>query len=170
MGEYTLNEVWKKFIFNYEISNLGRLKNTKTNKILKSTTDSNGYLGITISLGSRNKIKRVRIHRLVAEAFIPNPNNLPQVNHIDGNKQNNKVDNLEWCDNRYNQLHAIDLGLKTFLKKENNPRSKLTEQDVDFILKHYKPRDPNYGTRGLARKFNVHHETIRQVLNKETWK
>lgn len=165
-----MKEIWKPYIYTYEISNLGRLRNAKTNKILKANKVGRGYLGICVSLGSRNNYKMIRIHRAVAESFIPNPNNLPQVNHIDGNKLNNRVDNLEWCDSKYNTIHAISLGLKTFLKREDNPHSKLTEKDVDFILKYYKPRDPNYGTRGLARKFGVHHETIRRVLNKKTWK
>ncbi len=165
-----MKEIWKPYIYTYEISNLGRLRNVKTNKVLKVNQTGKGYLGVCVSLGSRNNYKMIKIHRAVAETFIPNPNNLPQVNHKDGNKINNRVDNLEWCDNKYNTIHAIDLGLKTFLRKEKHPCSKLTEQDVGFILEHYKPRDPNYGTRGLARRFNVHHETIRQVLNKETWK
>ena len=58
------------------------------------------------------RVKSYRTHRLVACAFIPNTNNLPQVNHKDGDKSNNRVDNLEWCDNSHNQRHAIDTGLK----------------------------------------------------------
>ena len=74
---------------------MGRLRNSKTNNILKANIIGHGYLGVCVSLGSKNNYKMIRIHRAVAETFIPNPNNLPQVNHKDGNKLNNMVSNLE---------------------------------------------------------------------------
>jgi hypothetical protein len=101
-------EIWKD-IPNYEglyqASNLGNIKSlnynhTKKEKILKTRLDTRGYEIIEL----RNKGKRGfhRVHRLVAQAFIPNPDNYPQINHKDENKLNNCVDNLEWCDNDYN--------------------------------------------------------------------
>lgn len=77
---------------NYEVSNLGNLRNRKTKQILKAWKNSRGYLIVSIRNGSKQC--SYTIHRLVAEAFIPNPYNLPQVNHIDGNKENNYVRQL----------------------------------------------------------------------------
>lgn len=94
----------------YEISNFGRLRNKTTGHILKPQKSAKGYLRYTSRTFGREIVFLV-IHREVAKAFIPNPNNLPQVNHKDGNKENNKLDNLEWCDNSYNQLHANKMGL-----------------------------------------------------------
>ena len=97
----------------YEVSSLGRVKSlTRTKKgkcgsivgvperILKYKTDRDGYLSVTLS--AKNKRKMFRVHRLVAETFIPNPDNLPQVNHKDENPANNTVENLEWCSVSYN--------------------------------------------------------------------
>lgn len=120
-----IRELWKdidEFKGIYQISNRGRVKrlhrivkiNNKNNiyerelreKILIPTEDKDGYLVIGL-LGKNRKI-----HRLVAKAFIPNPFCFPQVNHKDGNKKNNNVENLEWCSNLYNQIHAFKIGLK----------------------------------------------------------
>ena len=164
-----MEEIWKHYLYNYDISNFGRLRNNKTNHILKPNLVGRGYLGICVSLGSRNKYKMIKIHRAVAETFIPNPNNLPQVNHIDCNKLNNRADNLEWCDNQYNTQHAEDNGLIKHYKREENPSAKLKEEDVRFIREHYIPRHKEYGIRAFSRKYNVHHETIRHALYEETW-
>ena len=93
-------EIWKNFEKNYAISNLGNIKNIKTNRVLKIRPNHNGYLKTNISI--KGKLKTVFPHRLVAEAFISNSDNYPIVNHKDENKQNNCVDNLEWCTNEYN--------------------------------------------------------------------
>lgn len=87
----------------YEVSNLGRVKSLQNGqeKILKPhKKNTKGYL--QVGLWKDGKVKKIQIHRLVASAFIPNPNNLPQVNHKNENPQNNCVQNLEWCDCQYN--------------------------------------------------------------------
>lgn len=88
----------------YQVSNLGRIKSLKNNKIRKNVKDKIGYERIMLS--KNNKIKLHYIHRLVAEAFIPNPNNLPQVNHKDEIKSNNIANNLEWCTQEYNNIYG----------------------------------------------------------------
>lgn len=111
-------ELWKDiegYDGKYQISSLGRLRSTyfldaygvKRYRIyyIKWSEITKGYLGTRLCLNGK-MIDSVKAHRLVAEAFIPNPEGLPQVNHIDGNKKNNRVDNLEWCDNQHNAMHA----------------------------------------------------------------
>lgn len=96
------NEMWepvKDYEGIYEVSNLGRVRTLRTNKIM-SPKHVNRYLALR--LAKEGKLKQKYIHRLVAEAFIPNPENLPQVNHKDENPKNNSVDNLEWCTGKYN--------------------------------------------------------------------
>lgn len=123
-----MKEIWKPiegYEGLYEISNLGRVKsiqyfnhvNNKSyprNKILKPLPNDRGYHRVDLSKFGRSK--RYRIHRLVAEAFIPNPNNFPEINHIDGNKQNNSINNLEWCTRKHNMKEAYKLGLVTLPK------------------------------------------------------
>ena len=94
----------------YQVSNLGRVKslpkkgNGKKEVILKPRPDGKGY-GM-VALYKHRKVNHFKIHRIVAEAFIPNPNNYPQVNHKDENKTNNRVENLEWCSNEYNHNYG----------------------------------------------------------------
>ena len=112
------NEIWVKvpiidYEDYYEISNYGRLKTIKTGRIRKPV-NRNGYCGYELS--ACNIRKMFSAHRLVALAFISNPNNLSEVNHIDGNKHNNHVSNLEWCDRQYNEYHAVEEGLCKYAK------------------------------------------------------
>lgn len=85
---------------NYEVTCSGEVINTKTGRVLKPYKDRKGYLNVVLS--KNNRPKYFKIHRLVAEAFIPNPENLPCVNHKDENQSNNLVENLEWCTHEYN--------------------------------------------------------------------
>lgn len=103
----------------YQVSNLGNVKslhynNTNKEKVLKTTLHKDGYL--FVSLG-HDKTKS--IHRLVAETFIPNPDNMPIVNHKDENKQNNSVDNLEWCSYKYNSNYGTNA--ERIAKSESKP-------------------------------------------------
>ena len=114
-----MQEIWKD-IPNYEglyqVSNLGRVKSLfKYKKILKPRP-RNGYL--RVSLTKNNKSTNYAVHRLVAQAFISNPNNLPEINHKDENKQNNCVDNLEFCTRKYNMKYGTwkDRRLVKFIK------------------------------------------------------
>ena len=186
------NEIWKPTFVNpyYLVSNKGRIKtldrpiwNVQNNsysirkgKILTpNNTNSKHYWRISIPTETGNKASRksYSVHRLVAVAFIPNPRNLPQINHIDGNKDNNCVDNLEWCDNSYNQHHAYETGLKS---KANNSAHcnfrKLTEEQVGFIKLMWSSIDTTkYGEKErfckiIAEMFNLQSiSTVRWITN-----
>ena len=107
-------EEWKQIPnLPYEISSLGKIRNLQ-GKVLKTYVQNSGYEQIKINYQGLHIHKS--IHRLVAEAFIPNPLNRPYVNHIDGNKLNNTVNNLEWCTNSENILHARKTGLNPYNK------------------------------------------------------
>lgn len=124
-----MKEEWKiveGYDGKYSVSNMGNVKSlarqvynhtgfiNKPERILRQHDDMKGYPRVYFDKDKKTKF--VPVHRLVALAFIPNPENKPQVNHIDGNKHNNCVDNLEWCTNRENQLHAIRTGLNDHSK------------------------------------------------------
>ena len=112
-----MKEIWKDvvgFEGRYMVSNLGNAKSCRYyghegEHLLKLSTHHCGYLVVT--LGKRPERKQHTVHSLVAKAFLPNPDNLPAINHIDGNKANNQVSNLEWISYRSNTAHAINTGL-----------------------------------------------------------
>ena len=137
-------EIWKE-IKGYEgmfaVSNLGRVKSlarrvsnhtgfiNKPERILKQVKDIKGYLRVYLHKNGEKKF--IPVHRLVSFAFISNPENKPQVNHIDGNKQNNHVENLEWCTNQENQIHAVRMGLNDHSKYESGrPKRKVNQIDI----------------------------------------
>ena len=112
-------EIWKTIedYPDYQISNMGRVKSLKwgKEKILKSTLNKNGYCNIFLC--KNKEIKYYYIHRLVAQAFIQNPYNLPQVNHINEIKTDNRVENLEWCTNEYNSNYSKAKPILQFSKE-----------------------------------------------------
>lgn len=118
-------EIWKEISINivgkpnYWVSNLGRFRNDKGIIMINQKNNENGYVRITIGL------KTYLLHRLIALTFIENPENKEQVNHIDGNKLNNKLDNLEWVTNKENQLHKHQIGLG------NNFTRRIIQYDLD---------------------------------------
>lgn len=117
-------EIWREIeeYPNYMVSNFGNVKSLKTNKILKQYKNNSGYL--TIQLCKNGMVKGFLVHRLVAQAFLPNPNNLPEVNHKDENKTNNIVSNLEYCDHKYNS----NWGTIKERMSETHKGMKLTEE------------------------------------------
>lgn len=169
------NIIWKTLVYNgqeytqFEVSNDGQIRNVNTGTIYKQHINQNGYSTVCVSLGSRKNKKTFRIHKAVAETFIPNPDNKPEVNHIDTNKQHNYVSNLEWATSSENIKHAYDNGVKHPLCGACNPQSRFNDDDILYIRKNYKPNDHEYGARALARKFHVDKNSILNIINYESY-
>lgn len=165
-------EEWKKHpeYENYLISNQGRVKrlsyvNTNNNrrmkeKILAGSLHSDGYIYISILLGN-SKYRQISKHRLVAQTFLDNPNNFPEINHKDGNKLNNSVENLEWVTSSDNQIHAVQNNLQP--KNIYTYKGKLTKEQRDEIIFRYSTTD--ISKRKLAKEYNVSHTTICSIIN-----
>ena len=123
-----MEEIWKDVVGYeglYKVSNTGKIYSIKNDRILKQQI-VRGYCKATLCRDGKQK--QIGVHRVVAMAFIPNPNNLPQVNHIDENQLNNHVENLEWCDCKYN----INFGTAIQRRRENYP----TRREIDQYDKH----------------------------------
>ena len=114
--------------------------------------------------------KNRNFHRVIAETFIPNPYNLPCINHKDGNKLNNKIENLEWCSCADNVKHAYDKGLTQKVYGEDHHAHKITENQVRYIKRMYIKGDRVCGAAALSRKFKVDRSTICAILKGETWR
>lgn len=140
------------------VDDTGRLRKGRW---LKSNVDGYGYLQVSLFSGGVGK--KHKVHRLVAEAFISNPQLCSQVNHISGIKTNNDVSNLEWVTAQQNILHAFTNGLMS-ANGENNGRSKLTMDQVKEI------RSCKSMTKtSIAKKYGVSPSTISDIVNNKTW-
>ena len=150
-----MKEIWKDikdYEGLYQVSNLGRVKRITTGRVLKSGKSNGGYPYVVLS---KNNIRSNKtIHRLVAEAFISNHENKPEVNHIDEDKTNNMVSNLEWMTAKENNNHGT-----------RNERSSKT-QSIPIIAINLKSGDVEevYGTNECARQLGLHHSNITAVL------
>ena len=160
----------------YEVSSLGRIKllprilNCPNGKRLtkeKIVTGSNAHGYRRINLKKDRIRLQIDIHILVARAFIPNPNGYPQVNHIDANRANNEVSNLEWCTQKMNSRHALELGLFKTTRGSERSTAKLNEDKVVTIREMYKTG--LYTMCTLAQKFSVGKTTIRTIINRTKW-
>ena len=157
--------MWKNLIYdnkkydNFIINENGEIKNLKTNHIYKKTLHKlSGYIIVTLPMGERGKVKSIRLHKALAETFIPNPNKYKVVHHKDENKTNCSLDNLEWTTPKKNtNYHLYELSKKT--KFFNN--RKFIKKEIEFIRN-------NKGTisyNNLAKMFNVSKTTISDIMN-----
>ena len=149
----------------YLISKSGKIYSIIKRRLLKPY-DANGYYKVYLKDKRLNKCVSVFLHRLIAIQFIPNPRNLPVVNHKDGNKKNNSIYNLEWCTEEYNHRHALETGLLR-VKGEDNPRAKLTVEQVQEIYKFY--FDRKYNKKQISRLFNVSDALIGEIVRGVRW-
>ena len=174
-----MEEIWKEInIANrvYYVSNMGNVKNSK-GMLMSQRTSKDGYKFVRICFPRENpkvgqrkcKGKQILVHRLVAKAFIPNPNNLSDVNHIDRDRTNNRVDNLEWMTHTDNVKYSHKMGgydgHSTGIK---NPKARLTEEQVIEIRRKY---DSGEMTQmEIAKEYNVGWSTIHNIVFRLTWK
>lgn len=173
------DEIWKPvdgYEGIYEVSNIGRVKSLpKTiiikqpkairifqSRLFKKSVNRYGY--IIVSLHLNLKIKQFKVHRLVAKAFIPNPDNKPYVNHIDGDKQNNHVTNLEWCTAQENSIHAVRNGLlrNSSLKGDLHNSLKLKFKQVQEIREL---RNAGMELKHIASKYGISVDYTSKLVN-----
>mgnify|MGYP002536008216 FL=1 len=184
------NEIWHGAIYQgvdyswrFEVSTFGRIRSAITGKIYSCGYGAGGYQQVCISVFGRRL--NVRIHRCVAETFIPNPIGYEIVNHIDGCKQHNWADNLEWCTRQENYFHAVDLELIDYdvpvqlgylshlgaYAGSCNGMSKLTEDDVREIRMNYIPRGSGVkcNRKELANQYGVSANLISKIVSGQIW-
>lgn len=151
---------------NYEVSSEGQVRNKQTKQIKSLRYSNKGYARVTLYPSG----KTYSVHRLVAENFIINPNNYPSVNHKDGNKANNRLENLEWCTPKQNTGHAIDV-IKTMSTADwsgiRNPEHKLDYGLVYSIKFGLLGQLSNFQ---LEKMLGVQEETVRRIKVNELWK
>lgn len=176
-----MQEVWKPvqgYEGIYEVSNLGRVRSldrfTRNRwgtlrpvagamKVPQVKREGYCYL----NLYSERKARPMYVHRLVALAFLPNPDDLPQVNHKDGDKANNAVTNLEWCSKSDNCQHAIDEGLYEQARGESSGSAKVTESDVIEMRRLWAS---GMLQKDIAARFGIGRKAVTKIVNRQRWK
>ena len=170
-------EIWKPIEISdgfYEVSNFGNVRSVthkdsmgrtwQGKEIVKTLDGAGHYLQAVIKV--KGKFKRKNVHRLVAMAFIPNPNNYAEVNHKDENKLNNSADNLEWCTHQYNNTYGSRLHST---RGEKNPQNKIDIETIREIKKNYKHRDPRYGVTPLAKRYGISITHVCSIVHGRRW-
>lgn len=174
-----MKTIWKKIdgFSSYEISNYGEIKtynwkNKGCERIMKPALDGAGYFRTMLKRDSDGKFCTVKVHRLVAYAFLDLVESKNIVNHINGIRNDNRVINLEWCTHSENLKHSFKIGLSDN-KGSKNPAAKLTEIQAKEILDNYEyGRKNKTGTtkKEIAQKYNISVGTVRDLVSRKTWK
>lgn len=154
----------KKF-YDYIFYEDGTIISTLSGKTISKRIGKTGYYLVNLCIN--HKCKTFSFHRLIAKLFIENPKNLPCVNHIDGNKLNNSLNNLEWVTFSENAKHAIKNGLAIIRKGVLTKNGRFSEDDIKNIRKL---SENNIPARKIAEKYNVSKSTIQQIIWRKTYK
>jgi len=172
----TMKEVWKKIpnYSKYDCSNMGNIrthnwKGSKQTKVMKPAYDGSGYLR-TVLIRDDGKYHTIKVHRIVGQTWVSNPHNKPEINHINGIKDDNRAENLEWVTRQENNAHAQENGLQYVLKGEEIGNSILKEEQVIEIREYVKSAPKYYGRKALAKKYGVSEGTIKDIVSGKTWR
>lgn len=176
-----MDEVWKPVVGyegEYEVSDIGRVRSVarpvrnrwgtetiRSSKLRAIGVKREGYR--FVNLFRKQHGKPMYVHRLVAMAFLPNPNDYPQVNHLDGDKSNNRSSNLEWCTGSVNCRHAINENLYDQARGESTPMAKVTERDVLEMRRLWRA---GIMQKDIAEKFGVGRKAVTKIVNYQRWK
>lgn len=150
----------------YEINSEGIVRRISTKRIKKSFKRPDGYIGIQLYI-TKEKVKNYQLHRLIANAFIPNPDNKLYINHIDSNRENNSLNNLEWVTFEENVKHGYKSGYASN-KGSNNGFSVLTEEQV--LEMRSKRENDNLTYQQLATQYNVSYGCVAEIIQRKNWK
>lgn len=154
---------------NYIITRNAEVYNIKTGKKLKFGITNVGYYYVNIQLGKRGNYKSKTVHRLVAQAYIPNPNNYPVVNHINGNKLDPSVSNLEWCTFSDNNQHAFDTGLKKPTKGYPGESCNFATHTEEEALQVCNLLQEGYSPKAVSKLFGCSHDFVEKIYARKTW-
>jgi len=173
-------EIWlptKYFSHRYEVSNIGRVrsldafvnhksggKSFKKGIVLKQFKTPKGYMAVTLACDSVQKT--MLVHRVVAESFIDNPYNKPQINHINCIKNDNRVENLEWCTNQENLIHKMENGLCNCVRGESHHLAKLNVEMVEEIRIRLSKGESG---KSICKDYNVSNVTIYNIKKGKIW-
>lgn len=171
-------ELWRPavgFSDRYYVSNMGRVFTTSAHgkknnpTIMKLAQDFDARRGRLGYMRTTLDRTHIRVHRVVAATWVPNPENKPLVNHKNGNKADNRAANLEWCTSSENQLHAYDTGLEKPMRGNENPKTKLTEAQVRRFKREWAMRPRLKSRKAYAEEFGVSEAAIKDIVRGRSW-